>query len=98
MTVFINKFSYNNVPFSSFYNLNNNSCVDVSLLVLNNNITSQRKRAAEPRIRGPYNSSKQSRYVELVLVVDNREFKEFNEDKGKVEQRCKQIANIINGV
>lgn len=49
-------------------------------------------------MRGPYNASKQSRYVELVLVVDNREFKDFNEDKTRVENRCKQIANIINGV
>lgn len=58
----------------------------------------QHKRSADPQIRGPYNAGKQSRYVELVLVVDNREYKEYGENKQRVEQRCKEIANIINGV
>lgn len=49
-------------------------------------------------IRGPYNANKQSRYVELVLVVDNKEYKAFGESQEKVNHHCKEIANIINAV
>lgn len=49
-------------------------------------------------IRGPYNANKQSRYVELVLVVDNKEYKAFGESREKVNHHCKEIANIINAV
>lgn len=49
-------------------------------------------------IRGPYNANKLSRYVELVLVIDNKEFKDLGEDLRKVYQHCKDIANIINGL
>ncbi|KAF2899189.1 hypothetical protein ILUMI_06976 [Ignelater luminosus] len=58
------------------------------------------KRAAEAtgNVKGPYNANRQSRYVELVLVVDNAEYKEVGESKSKVEHHCKTIANIINGL
>lgn len=49
-------------------------------------------------IRGPYNANKESKYVELVLVIDNREYKELGESRQRVIQHCKTIANIINGV
>jgi hypothetical protein len=49
-------------------------------------------------IRGPYNANRQSRYVELVLVVDNKEYKELGESREKVNHHCKEIANIINAV
>lgn len=49
-------------------------------------------------IRGPYNENADSRYVELVLVVDMDEFKEKDEDLQKVYRHCKDIANIINSV
>lgn len=49
-------------------------------------------------VKGPYNANKDSRYVELVLVVDNRLFKELGSRISKVEQHCKDITNIINGV
>ncbi|XP_069695269.1 uncharacterized protein Meltrin [Periplaneta americana] len=49
-------------------------------------------------IRGPYNANKQSRYVELVLVVDNKEYKELGESREKVNLHCKEIANIINAL
>ncbi|KAL1488462.1 hypothetical protein ABEB36_014933 [Hypothenemus hampei] len=49
-------------------------------------------------IRGPYNADKDSKYVELVLVVDNREFKELGENERRVIDHCKNIANIINGL
>ena len=51
-----------------------------------------------PDVRGPFNANKHSRYVELVLVVDNREFKELGEDLRVVNKHCKDIANIINAV
>lgn len=63
-----------------------------------NVIILQYKRASGPEIRGPYNANKRSRYVELVLVVDNREYKDMGESLYKVYQHCKEIANIINGV
>ncbi|KAI4460525.1 adam a disintegrin and metalloprotease domain [Holotrichia oblita] len=56
------------------------------------------KRDIEPIIRGPYNSNKQSRYVELVLVVDNMLYREFNSSLDKVERYCKDVTNIINGL
>lgn len=49
-------------------------------------------------IRGPYNENEQSRYVELVLVVDMDEYKEMGEDLRRVYRHCKDIANIINSV
>ncbi|XP_017779843.1 PREDICTED: disintegrin and metalloproteinase domain-containing protein 9 isoform X2 [Nicrophorus vespilloides] len=58
----------------------------------------RRKRSSEKLVRGPYNANKQSRYVELVLVVDNREYKELGESMKKVQQHSKDIANIINGL
>lgn len=60
----------------------------------------QYKRAAEAtgNVKGPYNANRQSRYVELILVVDNAEYKEMGDSMSKVEHHCKTIANIINGV
>ncbi|XP_050302045.1 snake venom metalloproteinase atroxase-like [Anthonomus grandis grandis] len=49
-------------------------------------------------IWGPYNANKESKYVELVIVVDNREFKELEESTRRVLDHCKNIANIINGL
>ncbi|XP_030753869.1 disintegrin and metalloproteinase domain-containing protein 12 [Sitophilus oryzae] len=58
------------------------------------------KRSTESHdlIRGPYNANKESKYVELVLVVDNREYKELGESRSRVINHCKSIANIINGL
>lgn len=60
----------------------------------------QHKRAVrdEPRIREPYNANQQSRYVELVLVVDNKVFKSLDRDFTKVHTHCKDIANTINAL
>ncbi|XP_065371221.1 disintegrin and metalloproteinase domain-containing protein 9 [Calliphora vicina] len=49
-------------------------------------------------IRGPYNSNKHSSYVEIVIVVDNKAFKSFNENFKKVHQHCKDLANIMNAL
>lgn len=57
----------------------------------------QYKRAAEV-IRGPYNANRHSRYVELVLVIDKKEYKTLNENLDNVYHHCKDIANIINAV
>lgn len=48
-------------------------------------------------IRGPYNANRQSRYVELLLVVDHEEYKALGDLKD-VYQHCKDITNIINAV
>lgn len=63
-------------------------------------MTFQYKRASDsgPVIRGPYNANRDSKFLELVLVVDNREFKELGESQRRVVDHCKTIANIINGV
>ncbi|XP_016977548.1 disintegrin and metalloproteinase domain-containing protein 12 [Drosophila rhopaloa] len=49
-------------------------------------------------IRGPYNGNKYSSYVELVIVVDNKVYKNFQENAKKVHQHCKNLANIINAL
>lgn len=49
-------------------------------------------------IRGPYNANARSSYVELVLVLDNKEYKALGENMGRVNSHCKDIANIINAV
>ncbi|XP_076164511.1 disintegrin and metalloproteinase domain-containing protein meltrin isoform X2 [Ptiloglossa arizonensis] len=60
-------------------------------------ITPAYKRAAEV-IRGPYNANRHSRYVELVLVIDKKEYKTLNENLDNVYHHCKDIANIINAL
>ena len=49
-------------------------------------------------IKGPWNANQRSRYVELVIVVDNRKFKEYGQDLAKVYKKCKDIANIANAL
>ncbi|KAJ0170711.1 hypothetical protein K1T71_013483 [Dendrolimus kikuchii] len=57
------------------------------------------KRSTEDNeVRGPYNSNKKSRYVELVLVADYREFIANGEDLYTVYRQMKDVANIINSV
>nr|CAI5835362.1 unnamed protein product [Callosobruchus analis] len=64
-----------------------------------NRIHRYKRAANQPDvIRGPYNSNKESKYVELVIVIDNREYKELGENKPKVLNHAKTIANIINGL
>ncbi|XP_075986793.1 uncharacterized protein LOC142983687 [Anticarsia gemmatalis] len=52
----------------------------------------------DTQVRGPYNANKLSRYVELVLVADNREFKANGENLQTVHRQMKTVANIINSV
>merc|ERR1719188_110509 len=49
-------------------------------------------------IKGPWNANKRSRYVELLLVVDNKEFREHDSDLKKVQRICKDIANVMNSL
>ncbi|XP_060806966.1 disintegrin and metalloproteinase domain-containing protein adm-2 [Amyelois transitella] len=49
-------------------------------------------------VRGPYNSNKMSRYVELVLVSDYGEYVANRESLHTVHHQLKDIANIINAV
>uniref|UniRef100_T1JKJ7 Peptidase M12B domain-containing protein n=1 Tax=Strigamia maritima TaxID=126957 RepID=T1JKJ7_STRMM len=60
--------------------------------------TRQRRFRRNLGIRGPYNSNKGSRYVELVLVNDYKEFKEMKENKDAVIARNKDIANLVNAL
>ena len=39
-----------------------------------------------------------SRYVELVLVVDNKIYEDQDKDLQRVYRRCRDIANIVNAV
>ncbi|XP_076630311.1 disintegrin and metalloproteinase domain-containing protein meltrin [Colletes latitarsis] len=61
------------------------------------NRATRHKRAAEV-IRGPYNANSHSRYVELVLVIDKKEYMALDENLDKVYHHCKDIANIINAL
>ncbi|XP_035723048.1 uncharacterized protein LOC118442022 [Vespa mandarinia] len=58
---------------------------------------SRHKRATES-IRGPYNANRQSRYVELVLVIDKKGYIALDENLDKVHHHCKNIANIVNAL
>nr|XP_050862590.1 uncharacterized protein LOC127069525 [Vespula vulgaris] len=58
---------------------------------------SRHKRATES-IRGPYNANRQSRYVELVLVIDKKGYIALDENLDKVYHHCKNIANIVNAL
>ncbi|XP_028028222.1 disintegrin and metalloproteinase domain-containing protein 12 [Bombyx mandarina] len=50
------------------------------------------------QVREPFNANTLSRYVELVLVVDNKEFKANHGNLRAVYQQIKDVANIINSV
>ncbi|CAH0721226.1 unnamed protein product, partial [Brenthis ino] len=52
----------------------------------------------ETELRGPFNANKLSRYVELVLVADNREYRTNGESIATVHRQLKDVANIINSV
>lgn len=62
--------------------------------------TFQNKRSAvnNELVHGPYNANDESKYVELILVVDNRKFKDLGESRQAVVSLCKNIANIVNAV
>jgi hypothetical protein len=52
----------------------------------------------QTKLQGPWNANKRSRYVELLLVVDNKEYKDHNEDLEKVYKICKDVANVMNAL
>lgn len=51
-----------------------------------------------PAASGPFKANSRSRYVELVLVVDNKSYESQDKDLNRVFRRCKDIANIVNAV
>ncbi|GAB6023339.1 hypothetical protein CHUAL_008140 [Chamberlinius hualienensis] len=57
-----------------------------------------RRSSAAQTIDGPYNSNSKSRYVELVIVSDNKLFKDMKSDVNAVISRAKDIANIANAL
>ncbi|CAG5014104.1 unnamed protein product [Parnassius apollo] len=58
----------------------------------------KREAYEDTEVRGPFNANKLSRYVELVLVADNREYKANGENIRTVHRQLKAVANIINSV
>lgn len=49
-------------------------------------------------ITGPFNANRHSKYVELVLVVDNSLYRKFNSDVWEVHRYCTDIVNHVNMV
>ncbi|XP_037504536.1 zinc metalloproteinase-disintegrin-like EoMP06 [Rhipicephalus sanguineus] len=49
-------------------------------------------------IQPPFKSNARSRYVELLIVNDNKEFIKMKRNKEAVFERSKQIANIVNAL
>ncbi|CAH2059244.1 unnamed protein product, partial [Iphiclides podalirius] len=58
----------------------------------------KREAYEDKQVREPYIANKLSRYVELVLVADNREYKANGESLQTVHRQLKDVANIINSV
>ena len=52
----------------------------------------------QTKVQGPWNANKRSRYVELLLVVDNKEYKDHGEDLERVYKICKDVANVMNAL
>ncbi|KAK4875058.1 hypothetical protein RN001_011480 [Aquatica leii] len=77
------------------YKNHNHNVIENSL---NNRILRYKRSVDSSSLKGPYNANRQSRYVELILVVDNAEFKEMGENHQRVEHHCQQIANLINAL
>ncbi|XP_072934228.1 uncharacterized protein Meltrin [Epargyreus clarus] len=61
-------------------------------------ISRYKRDTEDTEVRGPYNAKKLSRYVELVLVADNGEFRANGESIETVHRQLKDVANIINSV
>ncbi|KAJ3652643.1 hypothetical protein Zmor_018590 [Zophobas morio] len=49
-------------------------------------------------IRGPQSANTASRYLELLLVIDNEKYVEMGSSVEKVEQFSKNVANIVHGL
>ncbi|VVC31963.1 Hypothetical protein CINCED_3A014758 [Cinara cedri] len=49
-------------------------------------------------IKGPFKQNDNSRFIELVIVVDQGEYKSLDNNISKVYQHTKDIANIINSL
>ncbi|CAG0885028.1 unnamed protein product [Darwinula stevensoni] len=49
-------------------------------------------------IKDPWNAKENSRFVELVLVVDNAIYKSHDGNRTRIIDRCKKIANIVNAL
>lgn len=63
-----------------------------------NEIEQEVTKLKKSKLKGPWNANKQSRYVELVLVVDKQEYMEHNQDLDLVYRICKDVANVMNAL
>lgn len=70
---------------------------DIAQTKKNNNKMGS-NRSVRVNIQGPWNANKRSRYVELLLVVDNQEFLDHKSDLDKVFKICKDVANVMNAL
>ncbi|CAB0003854.1 unnamed protein product [Nesidiocoris tenuis] len=70
----------------------------IILILFGINVHPRISKRSPQLIRGPYNANKQSRFVELVLVVDNKLYEGMNKNLEAVHNHCKDIANIINAL
>ncbi|XP_050435802.1 disintegrin and metalloproteinase domain-containing protein 28 [Adelges cooleyi] len=80
------------------YNSNRNCGFTDSPQEINQNTTKRWKRDTKKAVRGPYNENDNSRYIELVLVIDQEEYKAYNSNLSEVHKHAKDIANIINSL
>ena len=63
-----------------------------------NNVVSGVGKSGGGALRRPWNANGDSRYVELLLVIDKTIYDENGKDKEKLYNRAKTIANIVNSV
>ncbi|KAK9890704.1 hypothetical protein WA026_012054 [Henosepilachna vigintioctopunctata] len=56
----------------------------------------KRYSAQKKTVHVPYNADKLTKYVELILVVDNKEYIAFGRNKYRVVQHGKAIFNMVN--
>ncbi|XP_014667019.1 PREDICTED: disintegrin and metalloproteinase domain-containing protein 12-like [Priapulus caudatus] len=74
-----------------------NDTVDAMLLNLPTD-RSQLLRRRKRYVQGPDESNQYSKYVELYIVNDKREFESWDRDLKKVITRSKEIANVVNAL
>ncbi|CAG7730408.1 unnamed protein product [Allacma fusca] len=56
------------------------------------------KRGVKTDYHEPFDANEKSRYVEMVIVVDNKKFKELGGDIKETISRTKEISNIVNAL
>lgn len=63
-----------------------------------NRVNRYKRETDQKQVQGPYNANKQSRYIELVLVVDHGEFQSHGGNLESVHSQMIQVTNIVNSL